>query len=183
MKHMPFFLNFIAVMALSASLAYWALQLFPLPQRTLAATPLQAAPAARLEDATTLFGGQAVANGVSHYELKGVLAARNGRGSVAILGVDGKPAQATPVGAEVAPGITVREVRPSYVLLAKDGALKRVELASTAVKSDAPIPVAPAPAFVMPAPVAPPLPAPLQPAPKMSGAGGASSAPAMTAPP
>ena len=156
MKRLPLFMSIFALMALSASLAYWAVQLFPAPQRPLATAPPPAAPEVRPEDAAGLFGGQVLTVAASNYQLTGVLVARDGRGSAAILAIDGKPAQVLPVGVEVVPGVTVREVRPAYVLLCEGGAVKRVELASTAVKAGTD------------ASSASPLGAPVQPAPRMT---------------
>ena len=159
MKRLPLFMSIFALMALSASLAYWALQLFPVQQRPLAAAPPPAVPEVRPEDAARLFGGQVLSVAASNYQLTGVLVARDGRGSAAILAIDGKPAQALPVGVEVVPGVTVKEVRPTYVLLSEGGAVKRVELASAALKPGADAALA--------APAAPPA-APLQPPSRMS---------------
>ncbi|HEV7814609.1 MAG TPA: type II secretion system protein N [Janthinobacterium sp.] len=134
MKRLPVYLSFLAVVALSASLAYWALQLFKAPPRQIAAVPLQAALEPSLDAAASLFGGQAATAAVSNYQLRGVVAAANGRGSAAILALDGKPAQALAVGKEVAPGVTVREIHPRYVLLSDGGVTKRVDLATDAPK-------------------------------------------------
>ena len=129
MKRLPLFISMLAVVALSASLAYWALQLFKPAQRPISAAPVQAAPEPALDAAAGLFGGRLAAVAVSNYQLKGVVAAGNGRRSVAILSSDSKPAQAVPVGAEVAPGVRVKEVQARFVLLSEGGVLKRVELA------------------------------------------------------
>ena len=48
--------------------------------------------------------------------------------SVAILAVDGKPAQAVRVNAEVAPGVKVSEVQSNYVLLSEKGGIRRIDL-------------------------------------------------------
>ena len=133
MKRLPLLVSFVAVVALSASLAYWAMALlFKAPQRPLSAVASQAAPEPSVEAAAGLFGGRLQAVALSNYQLKGVVAAANGRGSVAILASDGKPAQAFPVGAEVAAGVTVKEVQPLYVLLSEGGVPKRVELEQAA---------------------------------------------------
>ena len=165
MKRLPLFMSILALMALSASLAYWAVQLFPVAQRPLAAAPPPAAPEVHPEDAARLFGGQVLTVAASNYQLTGVLVARDGRGSAAILATDGKPAQVMPVGVEVLPGVTVKEVHPTYVLLSEAGAVKRVELATAALKAGAD---AALPAF--PAPVVPATPAaaPVQPPSRMS---------------
>ncbi|MDC8760455.1 type II secretion system protein N [Janthinobacterium fluminis] len=152
MKRLPLFVSFLAVVALSASLAYWTLQLFKPQQRPLAAVASLGAPEASPEAAAGLFGGRLQAAALSNYQLKGVVAAADGRGSVAILASDSKPAQAYPVGAEVAPGVVVKEVQPRFVLLADGGVPKRVELAQEAGRGDAP-----------PLSAAPPLPPPQPP--------------------
>jgi general secretion pathway protein C len=152
MKRLPLLVSFIAVVALSASLAYWTLQWFAPPQRPIAAVPASAAPEANVEAAAGLFGGQQVSVAPSNYRLKGVVAAANGRRSAAIIEVDGKPARALAVGGEVVPGVTVKQIEPRYVLLSEGGVVKRVELALESAKADG------APAQPMPAPVTAPAP-------------------------
>ena len=132
MKRLPVFVSLIAVLALSASLAYWAMQLLKPPERPIAPAPVQSAPAASLQAAATLFGGQSFAAAASNYQLTGVVAAGDGRRSAAIMVIDGKPPQAVPVGRAVASGITLAQVHPKYVLLSEGGVTKRVELASEA---------------------------------------------------
>ncbi|RFP08313.1 MULTISPECIES: type II secretion system protein N [unclassified Duganella] len=133
MKRLPLFVTVLAVVLLSASLAYWGLQLFKPQQRAIAAPPQQFAAPLNIEAAKGLFGGQITVAAVSNYQLKGVIAARNGGSdSAAIIVVDGQPPMALGVGREVVPGVTVKEVHPKYVMLSEGGALKRVELASDA---------------------------------------------------
>lgn len=132
MKRLPFILTVAAVAALSASLAYWGLQLFKPQQRPIAAAPAAQAPEPSLEAAKGLFGGQTAVAVASNYQLKGVVAAGDGRDSAAIVAVDGKPAVALAVGRDVAPGVTVKEVHPKYVLLSEGGVVKRIDLASDA---------------------------------------------------
>lgn len=159
MKRLPLILTVLAVAALSASLAYWGLQLFKPQQRPIAAVPMQAAPDANIDAAKGLFGGQVTAAAVSNYQLKGVVAA-NGLDSAAIIAADGKPAMAYGVGREVAPGVTIKEVHPKYVLLSEGGAIKRLDLPSAAGVSSEASPSLP-PSMPQPAPqVAPPAPQP-----------------------
>ena len=165
MKRLPLLITVLAVAALSASLAYWGLQLFKPQQRPIAAVPMQAAPETNIEAAKGLFGGQVVAAAVSNYQLKGVVAA-NGPDSAAIIAADGKPAMAYGVGREVAPGVTIKEVHPKYVLLSEGGTVKRIDLPSDAGVRSEPSPnllASPLPQ-VQPAPQAAPQPA-LQPGP------------------
>lgn len=155
MKRLPQFVTLLALVALSVSLAYWAMQLFKAPQRPINPPPVPVVQDASVEAGASLFGGQvSVAAAASNYQLKGVVASGNGRGSVAIIATDGQPAKAYPTGAEVAPGVTVREVQARYVLLQDGGMSKRLELATDDKALALPA--------VMPSPVATPSPMPVQ---------------------
>ncbi|MBC7455018.1 MAG: hypothetical protein H7335_15210 [Massilia sp.] len=128
MKRLPILLSLCALIALSASLAYWLLQLYQPAQRPLAALPATALAEPSVDAAATLFGGQASTALASNYQLTGVIVA--GRDSVAIIVADGSPPKALKLGREVVSGVAVQEVHPRYVLLADGGVLKRIELAS-----------------------------------------------------
>src|SRR5471032_761484 len=78
MKRLPFIFTVVAVAALAASLAYWALQMFKPAQRPIAPMQIAAAPAPSLEAAKGLFGGQVAQVAVSNYQLRGVPAAALG---------------------------------------------------------------------------------------------------------
>jgi general secretion pathway protein C len=136
MKRLPIVLTLVALVALAASIAYWILQLYQGPQRPLSAPPLAAAPAPSMDAAATLFGGQAAAVVAANYQLTGVIAA--GSQSVAIIAANGAPAKALVVGKELAPGVTVNEVHPRYVMLSDGGVMKRIDLA-TDTKAAAPV--------------------------------------------
>jgi len=127
MKRLPLLLSFFAVIVLAASLAYWALQLYRPQQRPLAAAPPAAMPEPSVDAAASLFGGQAAAL-ATNYQLTGVISA--GRDSAAILVAEGKPPQALKVGKELAPGVSIKEVHPRYVMLSEGGVLKRVDIAT-----------------------------------------------------
>ncbi len=127
MKRLPLFFSLLAMIALSASLAYWALQLYRPAQRPLAAAPPASVPEPAADAGATLFGGQAVSVVATNYQLTGVVSA--GRDSVAILVADGQPPKALKLGREIAPGVSVSEVHPRYVMLSEGGVLKRIELA------------------------------------------------------
>src|ERR671916_145678 len=120
MKRWPLVASFVLFIALCASAAYWALQLFKPPVRPVAAPPRAAQAEVKTDAAAALFGGRpgkvAVA---SNYQLRGVISSGNGRDSVAILSADGKPAQAVRMNMEVAPGVTVKQVHRGYVLLSE----------------------------------------------------------------
>ncbi len=126
MKRTSLILTLLAVIALSASVAYWGLQLFKPAPRPQVAVPKAAMPEPSVEAAASLFGGQAVA--ATNYQLKGVLAAIPARDGVAIIVADGKPAQAYKVGQEIAPGVTVKEVQQRFIMLSEGGVAKRIDL-------------------------------------------------------
>jgi general secretion pathway protein C len=131
MKRMSIVYSLLAVILLSASLAYWGLQLFKPPARPQVAAQQAALPEPAIDAAAGLFGGQSVAV-VSSYQLKGVVAAVPARDGVAIIAADGKPPQAYKVGQEVAPGVTVKEVTARYITLQEGGVAKRIELPADA---------------------------------------------------
>jgi len=169
MNRLPVIASFVAVVALSASCAYWGMLLFKPEQRALAAVPMQAAPEAPVAAARNLFGGDIAVAAASSYQLRGVVAAANGRGSVAIIATDGQPAKAYPVGAEVAGNVKVQEVQALYVVLSEGGIQKRLDLpppesAPSSAAMAAPLPMPPVQQQLQPAPP-PPQPAPQMPAP------------------
>jgi general secretion pathway protein C len=122
--------SFLLFLALCASVAAWAVQLFKPASRPLAAAavPTAVPPTADLRAASTLFGGRQTGVTAATYALKGVVVARRPSDSAAIMAAGGNPAQAVPVGAEVVPGVTVKEVHSQFVLLSEGGREKRVEL-------------------------------------------------------
>jgi general secretion pathway protein C len=130
MKRMPIVLSLIAVVLLSASIAYWVMQFFQGEQRPIVAVASAPDPVPAPDAAATLFGGQVATVVVSNYQLTGVVSA--GRDSAAILVSDGQPPRALKVGREVAPGVTVSAVFPRYVILSEGGVEKRIELATDA---------------------------------------------------
>lgn len=128
MKRLPALASFILFIALCASIAYWAMQLFKPQARPVAAPPPAAQPAANIDAAAGLFGGRSSVAVASNYQLRGVVVSGNADESVAILATEGKPAQAIRANMEVAPGVKVQEVHRGYVVLSEHGVPKRVEL-------------------------------------------------------
>ncbi|HEV2611162.1 MAG TPA: type II secretion system protein N [Noviherbaspirillum sp.] len=155
MKRWPLIASFVLFIALCASAAYWAMQLFKPPVRPVAAPPRAAQADVNTQAAAALFGGrQGKVVVASNYQLRGVISSGNGRDSVAILSADGKPAQAVRMNMEIAPGVTVKEVHRGYVLLSEGGVTKRVELPESAkgqvnVATVAPMPRVQAPGTPM----------------------------------
>jgi general secretion pathway protein C len=155
MKRLPLVADFVLFIALCVSFAYWGMQLFKPPVRPVAAPPQTGPIAPPIEAAAGLFGGRPVSAVVaSNFQLKGVIAA--GPEGVAILSADGKPPQAVGVNMEAAPGVTLKEVHPQYVLLNEGGMVKRVDLPEGGRGMDlgasAPVPTVPS---------TPPMPAPV----------------------
>ncbi len=172
MKRMSVVYSLLAVIALSASLAYWGLQLFKPQPRPQVAAPQAAMPEPAIDAAAGLFGGHSAAV-VSNYQLKGVVAAVPARDGVAIIAADGKPAQAYKVGQEVAPGVTVKEVTARAVTLLEGGVAKRIDLPAEAGGNTSlsqggganPPPSAVPPQQMQPSIPAPPPPPTMNPAP------------------
>jgi general secretion pathway protein C len=132
MKRLPLAAVFILFIALSASAAFWGMQLFKPAQRPVAAPPASRIDA-RPEAAASLFGGRLQGMTVaSNFELLGVVASGTGKESIAIIAADGSPAEAKRVNSEVAPGVRIKEVHPKYVLLVENGVTKRVDLPESA---------------------------------------------------
>lgn len=179
MKRLPQFTSLLAVVALSVSLAYWAMQLFKAPQRPINPPAVPVVQDASVEAGAALFGGQVSVATASNYQLKGVVAASNGRGSVAIIATDGKPSVALPEGAEVVPGVTVLEVHARHVLLRDGGVSKRIDLVADdkALALPGPVSASPAPASATnlvppPLPMEQQRPATMMPAPPQVGSTG-----------
>jgi len=128
MKHLPMMTSYVLFIALCASLAYWAMQLFKPKVRDVVVPALSIGDASKLEDAAGLFGGRLSTPVASNYQLIGVIFASDPDESVAILAMDGKPAQAIRTHREVAPGVTLNEVNRHHVLLSEGGVIKRIEL-------------------------------------------------------
>jgi len=156
MKRLPLIVTVLAVVLLSASLAYWGLQLFKPQQRVIAAPPPPPPVGIDMDAAKGLFGGQITVAAVSNYQLKGVVAAR-GEDSAAIISVDNKPAEALAVGKEIVPGVIVKEVHPKHVILSEGGVIKRLDLPSGDGVSSGPASGLPGPAM---SPQQPAMPAP-----------------------
>jgi len=156
-KRLPGLVSLALFMLLCACTAYWVMQLVKPPSRAVAAPPQADAPQIDLSQAAGLFGGRGVvAVAASNYRLMGVVVAQNAAESVVILSANGQPAQSLRVGKEVMPGVSIKEVHSTYVLVSEGGVLKRLILPEQAqIKPGMAPPVPPA----APAAGAPPAPA------------------------
>jgi general secretion pathway protein C len=128
MKRLPLLFTLLALIFLAVSATYWGMQLYKPPQRQIVAAPPAALPEPSPDAAATLFGGQAVANVATNYQLTGIVSA--GRDSVAIVVAEGQPPKALKVGRELAPGVSISEVHPRYIMLSEGGVMKRIDLAA-----------------------------------------------------
>lgn len=128
MKRLPLISSFILFIALCASTAYWTMQFYQPPTRALIAPPVSAATTPELASAAGLFGGGVTANIASHFQLTGVVVADHANDSVAIIAVEGKPASAFRLHAEIQSGVSVTEVQRDHVLLQNNGSTQRIEL-------------------------------------------------------
>jgi general secretion pathway protein C len=102
--------------------AFWVLRLIAHP--TPPAPPPLAQAVVREADpalAGRMFGdvGARQAAPTLNVEVSGVFA--SGKASSAVVTIDGKPARAVLLGQEVAPGVTLAEVRPDGILLEREG--------------------------------------------------------------
>lgn len=157
MKRWPLIASFVLFIALCATLAYWAMQFFKPPVRPVAAPPPSAQAPVNVDAAAGLFGGRGTTAVASNFQLKGVIMASNPKDSVVILTADGKSAQAVRAGAEILPGVRIKEVNRRFVVLSDNGVEKRVELPEQnrlAVGASA-APVATTPMRSRPAPAMP----------------------------
>ncbi|MBI1890335.1 MAG: hypothetical protein HYS18_06810 [Burkholderiales bacterium] len=145
MNRMPLLASFALFVLLCASIAFWGMQMFRPQARAVAPAPQAGKPEVRLDSVAALFGGKPAAVAVaSNFQLKGVVMSGTPGESVAILSADGKPAQTARVNKEVMPGVVVKEVHPTYVMLSDGGVNKRVELPEGA-KGQGGLGAAPAP--------------------------------------
>jgi general secretion pathway protein C len=128
MKRTPLITSFIFFIALCASTAYWAMQFLKPIQRSVVAPPQVVQTEPQFDVAANLFGGRSTSAIASNVQLKGVVVGSNPNESVAILLVNGKPAQANRINVEISPGIIVKEIYKNYVLLSENGVLKRIDL-------------------------------------------------------
>lgn len=134
MKRTPLITSFILFIALCASTAYWAMQFIKPAQRAVAAPPPAIQTEPSLDAAASLFGSHSITTVASNIQLKGVIVGDNPNESVAILLLNGKPVQSFRNYAEIASGITVKEIYNDHILLSENGVLKQITLPEGARK-------------------------------------------------
>lgn len=132
MKRFPLLVSFALFLALCASLAYWALQIFSPAMRPVAALPQAARRMAPVSAAENLFGGYSSSGTMANIQLRGVIHAGKAADSEAILVNDNEPPKFVKVQAEVSEGVTLKEIHPRHVVLDDHGVSREVNLAEFA---------------------------------------------------
>lgn len=131
--NLPRAFTFLLVPALVATMTGWALDF---NSRRTTSEPVRAVtvgnPAARTQAANIapiaqLFGARPGADG-GDIRLVGVIAQGARGDGIALLAVDGQPAQAIRAGEQIATGVTLAEVRADRVLVNRSGATQEVRL-------------------------------------------------------
>jgi general secretion pathway protein C len=129
MKHLPFIAASALFVAACGSAGYWGMLWTQPPARPIVAASKAPSPTPGIEAAAGLFGG-APAAAAATFQLKGVI--DDGPDGVAILAAEGKPPVTVGVGQEAAPGVTVREIHRTYVMIDEGGTVKRLDLPAAA---------------------------------------------------
>lgn len=137
--------HLLGLAAVCAVAAYWVIRIAT-PAPTAAPPPLAAAPARNADPvlAARMFGlvqTAATAASASNVQVVGVYAA--GARSAAVLVVDGKPPRAFVLGAQIAPGSRLAEVRADGVTIESNGVRQQVsapQRPAAAIPTDAPPP-------------------------------------------
>lgn len=158
MKRLPLLSSFLLFLMLCASVTYWALQWMAPATRPLV-VPTQAERALpAMSAAANLFGGTSEVVSAIPVQLRGIIRAARPNESVAIIALEGKPARALRVNAEVANGIVIKEINVRGVVLSDHGVEREVRLpqfpskspsdgANGAARNVAPVEQAPPPAI------------------------------------
>jgi general secretion pathway protein C len=129
MKRLPLIMSFFIFIALCMSLSYWGIQMFKPKARAVAAPQTAASFEQLLGQWGSVFGRTASAQmAASNYQLKGVVVAPQAQDSAAIVSTDGRPEQALAIGKELAPGVKLIEVHPSYIVVTEAGVNKKIDL-------------------------------------------------------
>ncbi|MBC3932773.1 type II secretion system protein N [Undibacterium curvum] len=163
MKRLPVISGLIAFALLCMTLSFWGLKFFKVQSRGVAAPVQQSTLEPGSGQWGGIFGDSALPQAaISNHQLKGVVLARRANESAAVISTDGKPGRAVGIGAELAPGVVLKEVYAQYILISDNGALKRLELPQSAVIQLAATP--PVAAYATPAAPENPNPSPVAPA-------------------
>ncbi len=127
MKRFPLVSNSILFIVFCASAAYWGMQWLQPAARPIIAPPAPPEINVPLTAATALFGGIA-ANGMSNFQLTGIIVADRPGESIAIIAVDGAAARPYRINKEIKPGVRIQKVERDHVMLEQNGTLNRLSL-------------------------------------------------------
>jgi general secretion pathway protein C len=128
MKRLPLLSSFLLFLMLCASITYWLLQWMAPATRPLVVQAQVERALPPMSAAANLFGGTSEVVSAIPVQLKGIIRAARPSDSVAIIGLEGKPARALRVNAEVANGIVIKEINVRGVVLADHGVEREVRL-------------------------------------------------------
>lgn len=129
MKRLPLISSLFAFALFCISLSYWGLQWLT-PHSRSVALPVQSN---ALEPASgqwgSLFGlSQSQQPVASNYQLKGVILAKHAAHSLAIISANGKPGIPLAAGQDIAPGVQLKEITETAIVIIDNGVSKRIEL-------------------------------------------------------
>ena len=128
MKRLPIIFSFLLFLALCASMTYWWLQWMAPATRPLIAPVAAERALPAMAAAANLFGGNAEAVPTVEVQLSGIIMAKRGADSLAIIALPGKPARALRVNAEVIEGLVIKQINPRNVVLSERGVDREVRL-------------------------------------------------------
>ena len=136
MKRLPIISSFLLFLMLCASVTYWLLQWMTPSTRQLVMPAQAERTLPSMSAAANLFGGTSEVVSAIPVHLKGIIRAPRPSDSVAIIALEGKPARALRVNAEVANGIVVKEISVRSVVLSDHGVEREVRLPQFSSKSE-----------------------------------------------
>ena len=132
MKQLPLIAASALFVAVCGSASYWGMLWTQPPARPLVAAAKVPAPPPGIEAAAGLFGGAPGAAAARVQMKGGIEEGPDGGGS---LGAEGKPPVTVGVDQEAAPGVTVREIHLTYVMIDEGGTVKRLDLPAAAANA------------------------------------------------
>ncbi len=127
MKRTPLISSSILFIALCATSAYWGMQWLQPTARPMVAPPAPLQGSVPLTAATALLGGVST-NGMSNFQLTGIIVADRPSESIAIIAVDGAAARPYRINREIKPGVRIQEVDRDHVTIEQNGTLNRLSL-------------------------------------------------------
>ena len=138
MKRLPVLISFLLFLALCASLSYWLLQwLAPATRPVVGPAPAERALPA-MSAAANLFGGPTEVVSSTPIQLKGIIHAAKSSESIAIIGIEGKPARTLKVDAEVASGLVIEQINLTSIVVSDLNGKRELPLPAFSVQATNP---------------------------------------------